>query len=65
MYTNPDKYCLKTIYGICQYLATNYKHDILKMMASFVKDDDGKLWLFQVRDLVVKAHPKVEVDESD
>ena len=30
---------------------------MIKMWPTFVKDEDGKIWLFDVRHLVVKKHP--------
>jgi len=35
-------------------------YDIVKMWATFVVDDDGKAWLFEVKNLVVKELPMLE-----
>jgi hypothetical protein len=54
MFTNPEKYCLLTCYRICEYLQQNYGYDIFQ--STFVKDDDGKIWLFEITNLITKFH---------
>jgi hypothetical protein len=34
------------------------------MWLTFVKDDDGKIWLFDVRHLVVKKHPTTDTEKK-
>lgn len=45
------------VYRICEYVQRVFRQDIVKMWPTFVQDDDGKIWLFEVKNLVVKKHP--------
>ena len=52
-----EEYCLKTIYRVCEFVQKNHMYDIVRVWATFVEDDEGKMWLFETKNLVVKELP--------
>lgn len=58
MKTDPDRYCLRACYRICEFLSRVFHYDIIKMKPTFIKDDDGKIWIFEIKDIVVRAQPE-------
>lgn len=52
-----EEYCLKTLYRMFDFIQKNHMIDIVWIWATFVEDDDGKLFLFEATNIVVKELP--------
>lgn len=46
--------CLYQIYKICFFVSKIHKYEILKMKAQFMKDDNGKIWFYHAKNLIVR-----------
>jgi len=45
---------MQTCAKICFYLSKVYDIDIYRMRAEFVRDDDGKIYLFDVQEILAR-----------
>ena len=50
-FTDHRAYCRKQCLKICYYVQKVYCFDILRMKCEFLRDDNGKIWLFFVKDI--------------
>ena len=49
-----DTYWMKQWHKIAYYVSRIHKYEILKMDCNFMKDDDGKIWLFYASNILVR-----------
>lgn len=60
MVEEPDIFCMQTCSKICFYLSKVYDIDMYWMRAEFVRDDDGKIYLFDVQEILAwEFNPKM------
>ncbi|TNV84066.1 hypothetical protein FGO68_gene12787 [Halteria grandinella] len=62
--TDPAAYCKRVCMKISHYLLQLYSIELLQMDADFHMDDNGKMWLFYARNVVVRE-PRVRVQMHD
>ena len=51
---HPEKYCEKVCAKMAYYMQKVHNYDIMRMDVDFFKDENGKIWMYYVRDIVVK-----------
>lgn len=63
MKADPRKYCERVCVKLCHYLSQLQLTDVLEMDVDFFQDDNGRLWLFYAKKIVVRKRQPVAVTQ--
>ena len=54
MKADPRRYCERVCVKLCHYLSQLQLTDVLAMDVDFFQDDNGRVWLFYAKKIVVR-----------